>query len=361
MGYPRMISTWAATGAAAIAFSIGLAARTEAQDLTLVSWGGAQETGYKKAYGETFSKAKGGLNLTWTTWNGTIAFIRAQVETKSVTNDVYPLNPWDTVAGCDEGVLEKLDPKELGITDASDFYEGGIEPCGIASDIWTYLLAWNLDKNPQWVGDKAPKGAQDLFDLKTYPGRRGIRKRAYGAMENALMGDGVPNKDVYKLLRTPEGVKRGFAKLDTIKKNTLFFDNVPQMPQAISDGEVDYSIIVNSRYHGAIVIDKKRFATNWADQIYSYNMWSIPKGTPKLKLAKEFIANAIRPENQAISADMIAYPPARKSGLKLLNPDAQKHLASAHFEGKNALYMDAPFWAENLDSMAKQFQGWLAQ
>jgi putative spermidine/putrescine transport system substrate-binding protein len=359
MDNPRKHAAWAATGAAAFALGLGLAAGAEAKDLTIVTWGGAQEKGYKLGYGETFAKAKGGLNITYTTWNGTIAFIRAQVETKSITNDAYPLNPWDTVAGCDEGILEKLDPKELGITDPKDFYDGAIEPCGIASDVWSYLLAWNLEKNPKWVGDKAPQNVKDMFDLKAYPGRRGIRKRAYGAMENAIMGDGVPNKDVYKVLATPEGVKRAFAKLDTIKKQTLFFDNVPQMPQALADGEVDYTIIVNSRYYNAIVHEGKKFATNWADQVYSYNMWSIPKGGPKVKLAKEFIANMAKPENQAIVANDVAYPPSRKSALKFVKEDVRKNLVTFNF--KNELYMDAPFWAERLDSYAKQFQAWLAQ
>ncbi|MSO93701.1 MAG: extracellular solute-binding protein [Rhodospirillales bacterium] len=356
----RTFMSGAVAGIAALGFGIGLAAEARAADLTVVTWGGAQETGYKKAYGETYEKLSGN-KLTWTTWNGTISFIRAQVESKSVSNHIYPLNPWDTVAGCDEGLLEKIDPKEMGITDPSDFYEGAIEPCGIGIDIWTYLLAWNLDRNPTWVGDKAPKDVQSMFDLKTWPGRRGIRKRAYGALEYGIMGDGVPNKDVYKVLATPEGIKRALAKLDTVKKNTLFLDNVPQMPQALADGETDYTSIVNSRFYYGVVTDKKKFATNWKDQIYSYNTLSIPKNNPRLKEAKEYIKNAIKPENMAESGNLVAYPPSRKSALKLVKADVQQHLATAHFEGNNSLSMDARFWAEYLDAYAKSFQNWLAQ
>lgn len=353
-------STWAVAGITALGFGAALAAEARAADLTVVTWGGAQETGYKKAYGDTYEKLSGN-KITWTTWNGTIAFIRAQVEAKAVTNHIYPLNPWDTVAGCDEGLLEKIDPKEMGITDPSDFLEGAIEPCGIGVDVWSYLLAWNLEKNPKWVGAAAPKDVKDMFNLKDFPGRRGIRKRAYGAMENALMGDGVAAKDVYKALKTPDGIKRAFAKLDVIKKQTLFFDNVPQMPQALADGEVDYTIIVNSRFYNATKTEGKKFATNWKDQVYSYNMLSIPKNNPRLKEAKEYLKNAIKPENLAESANAVAYPPSRKSAMKHVKADVRDHLITSHLEGNNPLYMDALFWAENLDAQAKVFQTWLSQ
>jgi len=40
-----------------------------------------------------------------------------------------------------------------------------------------------------------------------------------------LIADGVEPKDVYKVLGTPAGVDRAFKKLDTIKKNIVWWES----------------------------------------------------------------------------------------------------------------------------------------
>jgi len=39
----------------------------------------------------------------------------------------------------------------------------------------------------------------------------------------ALVADGVKAKNVYKVMSTPEGIDRAFAKLDTIKDLVVFW------------------------------------------------------------------------------------------------------------------------------------------
>ena len=60
----------------------------------------------------------------------------------------------------------------------------------------------------------------DLFDLQKFPGKRALRKNPFVNLEWALIADGVPTEDVYKVLGTPEGVDRAFAKLDTHQDRT---------------------------------------------------------------------------------------------------------------------------------------------
>ncbi len=150
----------------ALSFSTPIAAQGEVR---ITTWDGAQEEAQTKLAGVPFT-AKTGIETVYATWPGTIAPIRAMVETKQVTMDTYPLNTWDVIVGCDEGILERLDPKELGL-DSSDFYEGTIEPCGISSDLLTILWAWNLDRLPHMTGDNRPKSIAEAWDLKKFPGR----------------------------------------------------------------------------------------------------------------------------------------------------------------------------------------------
>lgn len=350
----RLNRGWRAVALAlALAFSPMMSA--DAQEVRLATWGGVQEDVQKKYVAEPFTK-KSGTKTIFGTWNGTLAPLRAMAETKQVTTDLYPLNPWDVTVGCDEGILEKLDPRELGL-EPNDFYDGAIEACGLSSDIVTNMWAWNLDRHPDWKGDRRPKTISEAWDVKKFPGKRGIRKRAYMVMEWGLWADGVPREHIYKALGTKEGVARTFASLDRLKPHAVWIDAVPQMPQLLADGETDVTQMVSSRYYNAVVNEKKNFGVMYENQMYSYNMWAIVKGSPRVAESKEYIKFMLQPRTLADIADFSAYAPSRKSALSMVKEDVRKNLATFNF--KDELYQDARFWAEHLEDYTKQFQAWL--
>ncbi|WP_283814690.1 extracellular solute-binding protein [Bradyrhizobium australiense] len=59
-------------------------------------------------------------------------------------------------------------------------------------------------------------------------------------------------KDIYNVLRTPEGVDRAFRKLDTIKKEIIWWTAGAQAPQLLADGQVVMSDAWNGRIHDAV-------------------------------------------------------------------------------------------------------------
>ena len=70
----------------------------------------------------------------------------------------------------------------------------------------------------------------DFFDLRTFPGRRGMRRVPQVNLEFALIADGVPLDQVYAVLDTPEGLNRAFRKLDTIKDQVIWWEAGAQPP-----------------------------------------------------------------------------------------------------------------------------------
>ena len=78
--------------------------------------------------------------------------------------------------------------------------------------------------NRERIPDPKPATIQDFFDLETFPGRRGMRRKPLGNLEFALMADGVPPEEVYAVLDTPEGIDRAFRKLDTIKDEIVWWE-----------------------------------------------------------------------------------------------------------------------------------------
>jgi hypothetical protein len=59
-----------------------------------------------------------------------------------------------------------------------------------------------------------------------------MRKTAKYSLEIALLADGVPPGDVYKVLSTPSGVDRAFKKLDELKPEIVWWTNVSQVQSA---------------------------------------------------------------------------------------------------------------------------------
>ena len=86
-------------------------------------------------------------------------------------------------------------------------------------------------------------------------------------------------------MATPAGVDRAFKKLDTIKKDIVWWDAGAQPPQLLASKEVVMTTAWNGRIQNAIDSDKRPFAIVWNDQIVEYDMIAIPKGAKNLDLA----------------------------------------------------------------------------
>ncbi|WP_247486209.1 extracellular solute-binding protein, partial [Bradyrhizobium sp. 193] len=176
--------------------------------LTVTGWGGAGQAAARKAMFEPFTKATG-IKITEDEWSGEIAKVRAMVESRTVSWDVFDGNPTDVLQMCADGLLETIDWKKLGL-DRTKFITADDHDCGVPKLASATILVYDKDKLAN-----GPKTIADLFDLQKFPGKRGLLKNPAGNLEWALIADGVAIKDVYKVLKTPEGVDRAFKKLDT--------------------------------------------------------------------------------------------------------------------------------------------------
>lgn len=181
-------------GAFAIAFS------AHAAEVTVVNFGGANGDAQKAGFNKPF-EAQTGNKVTVVEYNGEQAKIKAMVEAKHVNWDVVEVESGDIGRGCDEGLFEKLDWSK--IAKKADLIPEAPQACGVGFFVWSTALAYNADKLKS-----APTGWADFWDVKKFPGKRGMRKGARYNLEFALMADGVPVKDVYKVLATKDEIGR---------------------------------------------------------------------------------------------------------------------------------------------------------
>ncbi|SME88680.1 putative spermidine/putrescine transport system substrate-binding protein [Tistlia consotensis] len=352
--------------------AVGLAAfvagaAKAAEPLTVVSWGGAYTKSQVEAYHKPFTK-KTGIPIVSADYNGGLAEIKAQVEANNVTWDVVDVELSDAVRGCDEGLLEPIDSSMLppapdGTPARQDFLPGTLTDCSVATIVWSTIYAYDATKFP---GEK-PKTIADFFDTKKFPGKRAMRKGPKVNLEFALMADGVPADKVYQVLSTPEGVDRAFKKLDTIKKDVIWWEAGAQPPQMLADGEVAMTTAYNGRIFNAVASEKKPFVIVWDGQVWDLDLWVIPKGAPHAKEALDFVKFSTDTQRLADQASWISYGPARKSSVPLIgnfhDSDMKMgpNMPTSPDNFKNALQNDFEFWADYQDQLNERFAAWLAQ
>ncbi|WP_084299217.1 polyamine ABC transporter substrate-binding protein [Bradyrhizobium sp. WSM1743] len=325
-----------------------------ADQLTIVSGGGDYQKALRKAVFEPFAKSAR-IKITEGEYSGEIAKVRTMVESKTVSWDVVDASGSSAWTMCEQGLLETIDWKKVGL-DRAKFGDAGKFECGMPIQTNSTIIAYDKDKLPN-----GPKIIADLFDTKKFPGKRGLWKSPYPNLEWALIADGVPIKDVYKVLNTSEGVDRAFKKLDTIKNDIVWWMAGAQAPQLLADGQVVMTAAFHGRITGANKDSGRHFEIMWDAAQGGWAYWTIPKGSPHLEDAYKFLAFAGSPQPQADLTRYIPYGPGNKDALALVDPAILADLPNTPDRDAAALHTDYPFWVDKGDELRQRFTAWLAK
>jgi len=343
-----------------------LASAANADELTIMSWGGAYTVSQVEAYHKPWMAATG-HKINSVDSDNPATTIKAQVEAGNVSIDIADVEYSDAIRYCDEGLLEEIDSSALpaapdGTAALDDFIEGSITDCAVANIVWSTVYAYDTTKIE---GDEKPTTLADFFDTEKFPGKRGMRKVPKANMEMALIADGVAPDEVYATLETDEGVERALAKMDSIKDDVIWWEAGAQPPQLLADGEVVMTTAYNGRIFGAAVGEGKPFEIVWDGQILDFDLFVIPKGSANKDLAMEFIKFATGTEALAAQASWISYGPARASSAALVGKykdgetDMGPHMPTAPDNMTTALVNNFEFWADRQDELDEQFSAWL--
>ena len=344
--------------AGALILSHGVAA---ADQLVIASFGGAYTQSQAKAFFEPFASATGTKVLN-ADYNGGLAELRAQVESGNGAWDVIDLELQDAVRACDENLIEKIDAATLkpapdGTPAGKDFLPGTLMACGVGTIIWSNVVAYD---ERAFTGRK-PASVADFFDLKTFPGKRGLSNKPNGNLEWALIADGVPIDQVYKVLATPEGLDRAFHKLDTLKPQAVFWGAQAQAPQLLADGEVVMTAAANGRIFDAIAKEQKPFGIIWNGQIWNLDVWAVSKASRNKATALDFVRFSTASDRLADQTKWISYGPVRESSQALVAEAVRVNLPTYSSNFTSALANNFEFWADYQDAINQRWATWLAK
>lgn len=324
------------------------------EKVTVVTFGGAVAEALRKAVFEPFTKATG-IQVVEDEWSGQMAKLRAMVQSGSVTWDVLEVSGGQSDRACDEGLIEKLDLAQFGGRDK--FVQGTTHPCGIPAFVSSIVIGYNATKFP--TGE--PRTLADFWDVKRFPGPRAMKKWPKHNLELALLADGVPPSEIYKLLETDAGVQRALKKLDQVKPFVkVWFDTWAQPQQLLVDGEVVMSIGTNGRL-AAAAKTRPEIKWTWDRQGYDVDLWAVVKGAKNRANALKFIEFASRPEVMAAFPNYIPYGPAVKASLAQLPPALAKEMPTSPDNLKTAWQVNARYWGDHQDDLEVKFQSWLTK
>ncbi|MBO6562529.1 MAG: ABC transporter substrate-binding protein [Nisaea sp.] len=276
--------------------------------VTVASWGGSYQNAQSLALFQPAAKAMG-ITVKEETYGG-MSDVRLKVKAGAVAWDIVSSGSGSAARAAEEGLLEKID---FGIVDVSTFYPGLYTDYCIGSDVFSTVMAFNTAT----FGDKGPNSWADFWDTKKFPGKRAYRDKVAGALEPALMADGVAPEDVYKVLDSEEGIKRAIDKIRELKPSVaVWWSSGAQHAQLMKDGEVDMTTGWNGRFDVAKK-DGAKVAYTFNQALLDYDCFAIPKGAPNKDLAMKFLAEMSKPEIQANLPEHITYGPTNKKAYEI--------------------------------------------
>ena len=344
-----------------------------ANDMTIVSWGGAYSNSQNEAYHKPYAALTDVTIINDESSAEAVAKLRAMDEAGNVTWDLVDVVASDAIRLCDEGLAveidadEKLAPAPDGTPASEDFGDLLVSDCFIPQIVYSTTFGYRTDVEA-W-GGSTPTDVCAVFDTEAFPGKRALEKRPINNMEWALICDGVANEDVYDVLSTDEGVQQALNKLDTIKDEVIWWSAGAETPQLLADSEVVIGSTYNGRLFSVIEEQKQPVAMLWDAQVFDLDGWIIPAGLSEERKNRvlHYIKFATDTQRLADQAKYISYGPARESSAPLvgqhadLGIDMAPHMPTDPDNAQNTFLYNYEWWADNRDDLDAKFQAWLAQ
>jgi len=318
--------------------------RAQAKKIVYATWGGSWEAAMKKAWFTPFTEATG-IDVQTVSGN-TYGKLQAMVEAKRTEWDVIEALPELGRVGPQKGLLEPID---FGKIDRNAFLDrpGLVTDFVVPQQLFGRLLVYSTKLA------KAPSSWADIFDTKTFPGKRALYNRPEGGpIEAALLADGVAADKLY-----PLDIDRALKKLSTIRDQILFYDTPSQAEQFLSDGQASMSLLADGR---ALSIKKAGAQVELEPKVtlLTWSVLAVPKGAINKDAAMDFIAYATSAKGQVAIALEYNYGPVVGKAWEQIPSDRAKMLSGGPATEGKAVYQDAVWWGENLEKVNEKFLAW---
>lgn len=333
MGRRSFLTLCAMAGVATVAVGVG-DAHAAADQIVLWNWGGDAERCHSEAIGKPFTEATG-IPLRIDTSGPLQGKLRAMVDSGNITADVADADAFDAIALGKSGHLEPID---YNVVDKSKVLDGFAWEHGVSVIFYGYALMYDTEA----YGDTPPTGWKDFFDTAKFPGKRSLYKWANGALEAALIADGVSKDDLY-----PLDMERSLAKLKSIKEDCLYWGSGSAAHSMIVNGEVKMAMVWQNRARAIEEDTDGRFKLVMNEALAMPGAYIVPKGNPAGADVMKFIAQAQEIESQLEILSCLGMTPSNPAAFALIPEETAPYAITSAENIDKVIFNDPNWWAEH--------------
>lgn len=338
----------------AFAMSVSMATASSAEEVVLVSTGGAFGDALIENFFDPFTDETG-IDVVFVQ-SGTIesmTSLQAQQQANNVEYDILAANPEILLTYGDN--LQDLDCDQIPNAEANGL-PGTCEGKRLVRTTGAMVVAYNTEAFP----NGGPQNWADFFDVEKFPGRRcmmAANVESFNVYLLALLADGVAPEDLY-----PFDFDRAEAKLREIMPHIGgLYSSFSMSQQLMRDGECVVAVMVNGR---ALSLRNEGFplAISWEQALTSVGVWTIAKGAPNEENAYKLLNFWMtRPEAHLAFYRTFFYGTDHKDVGGLMSEDdfALYHANPDNFS--NLLPLNWAYLAENRDEISRRYTKLLAE
>ncbi|MFK4492226.1 ABC transporter substrate-binding protein [Bradyrhizobium sp. USDA 336] len=353
---------------AAAAMSIPAVARSTAAfakdklsgsgEVVVFSYGGTYTKALRKAVFEPFTQATG-ISVVDVVADFAEPQVRAMSEAGRVDWDVAMIDAQNYPAMDQAGMFLPID---YGLWD-DEALKGTSQDARIKDAVVAFRSVTMIAYDQRAFPKGGPKDWQGFWDLKAFPGPRGLGPNARHNLVFALQADGVAKSDLWPL--TDDKIERAFKKLDQIKS---------QIPKWWVAGGEPVTLLMNREYAATSCPDGRAIGAIrqaaplrivWDGGNLNYIYWTVLKGGPNSSNAQKLLAFVNRAEIAAAYTMGVGYPGPNTNQLKFLPPDLVPNL-SLYEENASKLVLQDNAWLvtkrpdgkTNIDYIQERWLAW---
>lgn len=317
---------------------------TTKEQLVVVSFGGQWQEAQRKAIFEPFEQ-KYNVDIVEVEYSGDYSLIKEKA--RKGEWDVIDVEPAELLLGAQEGIYEPIDYSKIN---KDELIPEAIHQYGLGVITYSIILGYSTETFPE--GKPHPNTWADLWDTKTYPGKRALHNSPQWMLEIALLSQGVPKDQLY-----PLDMDRAFESLNKIKSQTVLFETWAQPAQLIQRGEVTATVGTNGRLLAAKQ-EGLPIEVSWDQGIFAVEYYVVPKGLKNKDLAMRFLAFAASVDGQKDIPKYIAYGPTNRNAMAQLEPSLAKNLPTAEENYSKQVAFNPEWWLKNKSEAIRRYNEW---
>ncbi len=327
----------------------GFFATAHAADLVVVGSGGTSQDARRAVLWNPAAKALGITFAEDTSQNW--GEVRAQVDAGAVTWDVVQLSMTDVGRAAAAGAIIKL---PADIVNRNDYVPGSVNDYCIGYDVYSQAIGYSTEA----YGAQGPQNMRDFWDVKKYPGKRGMLRDPRGNLEAAVMAMGHPKSEIYKFLSTAEGRKAAMAKIAELKPHVIWWQSGAQAMQLVKSGEVPLIYAWNGRTQAAIDAGAK-YKITFNEGALQIDCDAVVKGAPHTETALKFIKEISKPQYAKDLPKYIAYGSANLKAYEGYDEATLARLPSSPENVGKQYTPDFDFWNKYGAELSESFDAML--